>query len=116
MSEQTIMIMDYRFYTYKDRAGFRFENRKKNAKKVFKNFIQLRDGSYSYNHAIGSDWETCMIDEMRDNESYSYFKEVLSIIYDPDQFKSVGIGEYKSFDDFAMDVAKMLFLKLDYAN
>lgn len=114
MSEQTIMIMDYRLYTYKERARLRFENRKKNAKKVFKNFILLNDSSYTYNHAIGSDWETCMIDEMRDNDSYSYFKEVLSIIYDPDQFKSVGIGEYKSFNDFAMDVAKMLFLKLDY--
>lgn len=108
--------MDYRFYTYKERANLRFENRKKgkDVKQVFKNFIQFSDGSYTCNHAVGDDWEACMMDEMKDNDSFSYFKEVLSIIYDPVQFMYVGIGEYKSFDDFAHDVAEMLFLKLDY--
>lgn len=77
-------------------------------KKSFKNFIQFNDGSYAYDYTKYNSWEEAMFVEITDvDNSFSHFKEVFSIIYDPEQFKSH--PKYKNFDEFAKDVLDLNF-------
>lgn len=79
------------------------QHRQKKIKKEFVNFIQLNDGSYAYDYTKYNDWTEAVLAEILDvDNSFSHFKEILSIIYDPEQFKYHPV--YKNFDEFAKEV------------
>lgn len=84
------------------------QHRQSKIKKEFANFIQLNDGSYAYDYAKYNSWEEAVFVEITDvDNSFSHFKEVLSIIYDPEQFSHH--PKYKDFDEFAKEVLDLNF-------
>lgn len=84
------------------------QHRQNKIKKEFVNFIQLNDGSYAYDYTKYNNWEEAVFAEMTDvDNSFTHFKEVLSIIYDPEQFKYHPV--YKNFDEFAKEVLDLNF-------